>query len=100
MSPPSRADTRYRIDGEQGVCGGMAALSQLTVYVVCPRVGEGHSQMLHRNYLLPIINNLEQTGDEPIKQLTPVPPADGGLLADRLTAESNRKSTRLSNKAL
>ena len=30
------------------------------VYVVCPREGEGHSQTLHRNYLLPISPNLEQ----------------------------------------
>ena len=30
------------------------------VYVVCPRDGEGHSQTLHRNYLLPICPNLEQ----------------------------------------
>ena len=31
------------------------------VYVVCPRDGEGYSQTLHRNYLLPISPNLEQT---------------------------------------
>ena len=31
------------------------------VYVVCPRDGEGHSQILHRNYLLPISSNLEHT---------------------------------------
>ena len=30
------------------------------VYVVCPRDGEGQSQTLHRNYLLPINSNLEQ----------------------------------------
>ena len=30
------------------------------VYVVCPRDGEGCSQTLHRNYLLPISPNLEQ----------------------------------------
>ena len=30
------------------------------VYVVCPRDREGHSQTLHRNYLLPISPNLEQ----------------------------------------
>ena len=30
------------------------------VYVVFPRDGEGHSQNLHRNYLLPISPNLEQ----------------------------------------
>ena len=32
----------------------------LPVYVVCPRDGEGHSQTLHRNYLLPISSNMEQ----------------------------------------
>ena len=31
------------------------------VYVVCPRDGEGCSQTLHRNYLLPISPNLEQS---------------------------------------
>ena len=30
------------------------------VYVVCPRDGEGCSQTLHRNYLLPINSNIEQ----------------------------------------
>ena len=30
------------------------------VYVVCSRDGEGCSQTLHRNYLLPISPNLEQ----------------------------------------
>ena len=61
--------------------------SYLPVYVICPRDGEGCSQTLHRNYLLPISNNLEQAGDEPIDQLTLVPPADSGLLANGL-AES------------
>ena len=32
----------------------------LPVYVVCPRDGEGHSQTLHRNYLLPISSNMGQ----------------------------------------
>ena len=32
----------------------------LPVYVVHPRDGEGHSQTLHRNYLLPISSNMEQ----------------------------------------
>ena len=37
------------------------------VYVVCPRDGEGHSQTLHRNYLLPISPNLEQSKmDKPV----------------------------------
>ena len=31
------------------------------VYVVCPRDGEGCSQTLQRNYLLPISPNLEQS---------------------------------------
>ena len=29
------------------------------VYVVHPRDGEGHSQTLHRNYLLPISSNIK-----------------------------------------
>ena len=64
----------------------------LPVYMVCPRDGEGHSWTLHRNYLLPISNNLEQVGDEdsvagvePIDKPTVVPPADSGLLTDGLT---------------
>ena len=32
----------------------------LPVYVVCPRDGEGHSQTLHRNYLLHISSNMGQ----------------------------------------
>ena len=32
----------------------------LLVYAVCPRDGEGCSQTLHRNYLLPISSNMEQ----------------------------------------
>ena len=51
------------------------------VYVVCPRDGEGHSQTLHRKYLLPISPNLEQSKmDKPVAgvendtSLTPVPP--------------------------
>ena len=53
------------------------------VYVVCPRDGEGCSQTLHRNYLLPIILNIEQVEkDKPMARvgnttsLTPVPPVD------------------------
>ena len=64
----------------------------LPVYVVCPRDGEGCSQTLHRNYLLPISNNLEQVeeensvvGVEPIDKPTPMPPADNGFPADGLT---------------
>ena len=50
------------------------------VYVVWPRDGEGHSQTLHRNYLLPISPNLEQSEmDKPVvgvgndTSTTPVP---------------------------
>ena len=32
----------------------------ISVYVVHPIDGEGYSQTLHRNYLLPISSNLEQ----------------------------------------
>ena len=52
----------------------------LPVYVVCPRDGEGCSQTLHRNYLLPISSNMEQDEtDGPENRvendttLTPVP---------------------------
>ena len=53
------------------------------VYVVCPRVGEGCSQTLHRNCLLPINSNMEQGEmDKPMAGVgdttspTPVPPVD------------------------
>ena len=37
------------------------------VYVVCPRDGKGCSQTLHRNYMLPISPNLEQSKiDKPV----------------------------------
>ena len=52
----------------------------LPVYVVCPRDGEGCSQTLHRNYLLPISSNMEQDetdgSEDRVKNntsLTPVP---------------------------
>ena len=52
----------------------------LPVYVVCPRDGEGHSQTLHRNFLLPITSNMVQDEtDEPEDRvendttLTPAP---------------------------
>ena len=55
------------------------------VYVVCPRDGEGHSQTLHRNYLLPISPNIGQdVKDEPMAGVednntsTPAPPVDSG----------------------
>ena len=51
------------------------------VYVVHPRDGEGTSHTLHRNYLLPISPNLQQSKiDKPVAgvgndySLTPVPP--------------------------
>ena len=53
------------------------------VYVVCPRYGEGCSQTLHRNYLLPINPNIEQDEkDKPMARvrnttsLTPALPVD------------------------
>ena len=64
----------------------------LRVYMVYPRDREGCSWTLHRNYLLPISNNLEQVGDEnsvagvePIDKPTPVLPADSVLPANKLT---------------
>ena len=55
-------------------------IPNLPVYVVCPRDGEGCSQTLHRNYLLPISSNMEQDetdGSEDRVEnntsLTPVP---------------------------
>ena len=55
--------------------------SNVPVYVVCPRDGEGHSWTLLRNYLLPISPNLEQSKlDKPVAGVgndtspTPVPP--------------------------
>ena len=51
------------------------------VYVVCPRDGEGCSQTLYRNYLLPISPNLEQSEmEKPVAGVgndtspTPAPP--------------------------
>ena len=53
------------------------------VYVVCPRDGKGHSQTLHRNYLLPINPDIEQDEkDKPMAGVgnttspTPAPPVD------------------------
>ena len=44
--------------------------SNVPVYVVCPRDGEGHSQTLHKNYLLPISSNLEQNEkDAPMERV-------------------------------
>ena len=56
----------------------------LPVYVVCPRDGEGHSQTLHRNYLLPISSNMGQDETDRSEDrvenntsLTPVPSVSG-----------------------
>ena len=64
----------------------------LPAYVVCPMDGEGHSWTLHRNYLLPISNNLEQAEDEisvvgvePIDKPSPVSTAGNRLPAKGLT---------------
>ena len=44
------------------------------VYVVWPRDGKGHSQTLHRNYLLPISSNLEQNEkDAPVTGVEQTP---------------------------
>ena len=58
----------------------------IPVYMVCPRDGEGCSQTLHRNYLLPINSNMGQDeadgSEERVKNntsLTPVPSADSSL---------------------
>ena len=58
----------------------------LLVYVVCPRDGEGHSQTLHRNYLLPINSNMGQDeadgSEERVEKNTsptPVPSADNNM---------------------
>ena len=51
----------------------------LPVYVVCPRDGEGHSQTLHRNYLLPINSNMGQDetdgSEERVQNNTSLTPA-------------------------
>ena len=55
----------------------------VSVYVVGPWDGDGHSQTLHRNYLLPINSNIGQdekdapmAGVENNNTSTPVPPVD------------------------
>ena len=60
--------------------------TNIPVYVVCPRDGEGHSQTLHRNYLLPINSNMGQDkADESEERVenntssTPGPSADSIL---------------------
>ena len=58
----------------------------LPVYVVCPRDGEGCSQTLHRNYLLPINSNIGQDeadgSEERVKNNTsptPVPSVNNSM---------------------
>ena len=57
--------------------------ANIPVYVVCSRDGEGHSQIMHRNYLLPINSNMEQDKADGTEErvenntsLTPAPSAD------------------------
>ena len=59
--------------------------TNVPVFVVCPRDGEGWSQTLHRNYLLPISPNLEQAWDDiPVagvehkRSSAPMPSVDSG----------------------
>ena len=59
------------------------ALSQCPSLCGMPQDGEGHSQTLHENYLLPISSNIGQDEkDEPMAGVdsnnasTPVPPVD------------------------
>ena len=72
--------------GEQGVCGGVASLPEPTS--ICG-MWEGHSSTLHRNYLLPISNNLEQEagdnsveGDGPSVEPIPVPHENDALMVN------------------
>ena len=71
------------------------------VYVVCHRDREGCSQTLHRNYLLPISPNLEQSEmEKPVAGVgndilpTPVPPVSdapvGGEPSGMVTLSSGR----------
>ena len=62
------------------------------VYVVCLRDGEGCSWTLHRNYLLPISPNLEQSEmDKPVAEVwndtspTPVPPVSNAPVEAELS---------------
>ena len=63
----------------------------LPVYVVCLTDEEGHSHTLHRNYLLPICNNLEQEeGENAVgrggsNEPTPVPHVENLLPVNQLT---------------
>ena len=60
----------------------------LPVYVVCPRDGEGHSQILHRNYLLPINSNMGQDeadgSEERVKNNTSPTPVPSAIAACKI----------------
>ena len=70
------------------------------VYVVCLRDGEGHSWTLHRNYLLPISPNLEQSKmDKPVAGVrkdtsqTPLPSVSDAPVEAELSGMVTRSST-------
>ena len=70
------------------------------VYVVCPRDREGCSQALHRNYLLPINPNLEQSKmDKPVAgvwndtSLTLAPPVSDAAKPSGMVTLSSAGST-------
>ena len=70
------------------------------VYVVCSRDGEGNSGTLHRNYLLPISPNLEQSElDKPVARVgndtspTPVPSVSDAPVEAELSGMVTPSST-------
>ena len=70
------------------------------VYVICSRDREGHSQTLHRNYLLPISPNLEQSKmDKPVAGVqndtspTPAPPVSSAPMGAELSGMVTSSST-------
>ena len=84
--------------GKQGYVVEKQPYPNIPVCVVHPIDGEGCSQTLYRNYLLPISSNLEQAkwedlveGVGSIDEPTPAPQTDNALPADRVT-ESQPKS--------
>ena len=96
MSPPSRANTKFKT-GEKYVVEKQP-YPNIPVYVVYPTHREVYSQTLHRNYLLPINNNLEQAEcDNPVEEVGAInepiqaPQVDNVLMVDRPT-ESQPKS--------
>ena len=78
------AITKSRTDGEnREYVVEKQPYPDVPVYVVCPRDGEGHSWIPHRNYLLPINSNIGQdekdapmAGVENTNPSTPAPPVD------------------------